>query len=59
MEFQTNIRKHLFQWSYGVLLWEIFTFCLHPYEGIDNKELKNYLNKGNRLDRSPKAPEFM
>ena len=59
MECQTNSYKKNFQWSYGVVLWEIFTFCLNPYEGIDNKDLKYYLREGNRLHRPSQAPNFM
>ncbi|XP_050777439.1 fibroblast growth factor receptor 3-like [Gopherus flavomarginatus] len=38
-------------WSFGVLLWEIFTFGGSPYQGIPSKELFKFLNEGNRLDR--------
>ena len=52
-------KRILFQWSYGVVLWEIFTFGLQPYDGIDNKDIKFYLKEGNRLERPLQAPHFM
>ncbi|XP_033638684.1 plexin-A4-like [Asterias rubens] len=41
-------------WSYGVLLWELFTGGLVPYPGIPNKEVYDYLKRGHRMD----APKF-
>uniref|UniRef100_A0A8C4Y742 Fibroblast growth factor receptor 3 n=1 Tax=Gopherus evgoodei TaxID=1825980 RepID=A0A8C4Y742_9SAUR len=38
-------------WSFGVLLWEIFTFGGSPYQGIQSKELFKFLKEGNRLDK--------
>ena len=41
------------QWSYGVVLWEIYTFGGHPYEGVQNRDIKHHLLEGNRLDKPP------
>lgn len=40
-------------WSFGVLLWEIFTFALQPYYGMTHEEVINYLRAGSILE----APE--
>lgn len=38
-------------WSYGVTCWEILTFGLHPYQGMDPKSIKEFLNDGRRLSQ--------
>ena len=47
------------QWSYGVLLWELMTRGGSPYPGINNYEIKGYLNMGHRLARPEVCPEQM
>ena len=47
------------QWSYGIVLWEIFTYGEQPYEGLENTEIGKYLKEGRRLERPPLAPELM
>uniref|UniRef100_A0A914D8D4 Protein kinase domain-containing protein n=1 Tax=Acrobeloides nanus TaxID=290746 RepID=A0A914D8D4_9BILA len=52
-------------WSFGVLLYEIFSIGLKPYEAIeisrgktfDQKELLEYLQEGGRLERPRLCPE--
>lgn len=48
-----------FQWSYGVLLWELFTRGGEPYPDVPPYELKDYLAEGYRLDKPPHAPDIM
>ncbi|XP_013073516.2 muscle, skeletal receptor tyrosine protein kinase-like isoform X2 [Biomphalaria glabrata] len=36
-------------WSFGVLLWEIFSFALQPYYGMTHEEVINYLRSGHTL----------
>jgi serine/threonine protein kinase len=38
-------------WSYGVCLWEIFTFCAKPYNEIEAIDLVKSLLKGVRLTK--------
>ncbi|RUS70794.1 hypothetical protein EGW08_021442, partial [Elysia chlorotica] len=43
-------------WSFGVLLWEIFTLGGTPYAAIDSQQLFSYLKEGHRL-RKPRLCE--
>ena len=44
------------QWSYGVLLWEVFTRGSTPYEHVENWDIGRYIQKGNRLERPEYCP---
>ncbi|XP_061404130.1 fibroblast growth factor receptor 2-like, partial [Lethenteron reissneri] len=43
-------------WSFGVLLWEMFTLGGSPYPGVPVEELFRLLQEGHRLDRPPLCP---
>lgn len=43
-------------WSYGVLLWEIWTLGCLPYKDIDQSNLYNYLREGHRLRQPGGCP---
>jgi serine/threonine protein kinase len=44
-------------WSYGVVLYEIFTFGRKPYEDWKNRRVIEEIKVGNRMERSPLCPE--
>lgn len=47
---QTGL-SHFCSWSFGVLLWEIFTLGGSPYPGIPVEELFKLLKEGHRMDK--------
>ncbi|XP_041738232.1 tyrosine-protein kinase TXK [Coregonus clupeaformis] len=42
-------------WSFGVLMWEVFTEGKTPFEGRSNVDVMDEITKGNRLYRPQKA----
>ncbi|XP_040602001.1 leukocyte tyrosine kinase receptor isoform X2 [Mesocricetus auratus] len=43
-------------WSFGVLLWEIFSLGYMPYPGHTNQEVLDFIVKGNRMDPPRNCP---
>uniref|UniRef100_A0A5K3FHD6 Protein kinase domain-containing protein n=2 Tax=Mesocestoides corti TaxID=53468 RepID=A0A5K3FHD6_MESCO len=46
-------------WSYGVVLWEIYSVGYTPYNDIENAQLLEYLKAGHRLERPLDTPDDM
>eukprot|EP01114_Cavostelium_apophysatum_P020724 TRINITY_DN7027_c0_g1_i1.p1 TRINITY_DN7027_c0_g1~~TRINITY_DN7027_c0_g1_i1.p1 ORF type:complete len:880 (+),score=201.48 TRINITY_DN7027_c0_g1_i1:204-2843(+) len=44
-------------WSFGVVLWEIFSFGAMPYSGKSNTETADFVLKGNRLSAPSICPD--
>jgi len=44
-------------WSYGVLVWELFTRGSQPYSDVDPWEMRDYLQSGYRLPRPKYFPD--
>ncbi len=44
-------------WSYGVLVWELFTRGTTPYTQIDNNYIFHHLKQGNRLPKPKYCPK--
>lgn len=49
----------LCQWSYGVVLWEIYSLGRGPYPGVDNADIPDYISAGNRLKQPALCPQIM
>lgn len=43
-------------WAFGVLLWEIATYGMSPYPGIDLTDVYHRLESGYRMDIPPGCP---
>ncbi|XP_066503474.1 megakaryocyte-associated tyrosine-protein kinase isoform X2 [Hoplias malabaricus] len=43
-------------WSYGVLLWEIFSYGMQPYPKMSLKDVKEQVEKGYRMEAPEKCP---
>ncbi|XP_023931648.1 hepatocyte growth factor receptor-like [Lingula anatina] len=46
-------------WSYGVLLWELFTRGKVPYPGVDEWDVLEFLKLGRRLGRPEYCPQHV
>ncbi|XP_052256921.1 muscle, skeletal receptor tyrosine protein kinase-like [Dreissena polymorpha] len=44
-------------WSYGVILWEIFSYALQPYYGMTHEEVVEYLKDGKNLVCPENTPQ--
>ena len=44
-------------WSFGVVLWEIFTFALQPYYGLTHDEVVRYIKEGKVLAQPERTPQ--
>ena len=40
-------------WSFGVTMWELFTYGQRPYENIRARDIPELLEKGERLPQPP------
>ena len=47
------------RWSFGVLVWEIYTFGERPYAGLQNKEVLGHVRAGRRLRHPAGCPGEM
>lgn len=45
-------------WSFGVLMWEVFTYCLeNPYHGMNNSQVYQFIVDGGRLHKPAVCPD--
>ncbi|XP_028828931.1 tyrosine-protein kinase SYK isoform X2 [Denticeps clupeoides] len=43
-------------WSFGVLMWEAFTYGQKPYKGMKGNEVIQMIERGERMDAPPNCP---
>ena len=44
-------------WSFGVTMWEIFSFAIQPYYGISNEEVTKFIRSGKHLEKPRDCPD--
>lgn len=44
------------RWSFGIVLWEIFTLGGNPYPGLPKEQLLDYLREGQRMKQPHDCP---
>eukprot|EP01147_Barroeca_monosierra_P004478 gene4478-6723_t len=45
-------------WSFGVTMWEIFSFGEKPYKGLKGREVIMMVKRGERLAKPPHCPKW-
>ena len=43
-------------WSFGVVMWEVFSFAMQPYYGTSNDEVTQRIRRHNILEKPPQCP---
>ncbi|XP_048359730.1 tyrosine-protein kinase SYK isoform X2 [Sphaerodactylus townsendi] len=43
-------------WSFGVLMWEAFSYGQKPYKGMKGGEVSQMIERGERMERPPACP---
>nr|XP_056704144.1 tyrosine-protein kinase SYK [Euleptes europaea] len=43
-------------WSFGVLMWEAFSYGQKPYKGMKGGEVSHMIERGERMERPPACP---
>ncbi|CAH8640917.1 unnamed protein product [Schistosoma intercalatum] len=46
-------------WSFGVFLWEVFSFAVEPFTDLSHTEIIKLLEHGDRLTRPSQCPEYI
>ncbi|KAG5851459.1 hypothetical protein ANANG_G00093670 [Anguilla anguilla] len=46
-------------WSYGVTMWEAFSYGGKPYKKLKGSEVNSFIEEGKRLPSPPECPETM
>ena len=46
-------------WSFGVVMWEIFSFAMQPYFGLSNEEVTKHIRMGKHLEKPVDCPDVM
>ncbi|XP_073532013.1 proto-oncogene tyrosine-protein kinase ROS isoform X2 [Phyllobates terribilis] len=46
-------------WSFGVILWELFSLGQQPYQGYSNMEVLHFVRSGQRMDSPDNCPDDM
>ncbi|MBN3306531.1 ZAP70 kinase, partial [Amia calva] len=46
-------------WSYGITMWEAFTYGQKPYKKMKGPEVISFIEAGNRMDSPAACPEVM
>ncbi|XP_052740241.1 insulin receptor isoform X1 [Bicyclus anynana] len=44
-------------WSYGVVLWEMATLAMQPYQGLSNEQVLRYVVEGGVMERPEHCPD--
>ena len=44
-------------WSFGVCMWEIFSYGNVPYDNFSNRDTVQYINSGYRLEKPENTPD--
>ena len=55
-----SLRQFYFKsdsWSFGIVLWEAFSYGGLPYDGMDDCEMLNMLSNGGRLEKPMNCPD--
>ncbi|XP_026320144.1 insulin receptor-like isoform X2 [Hyposmocoma kahamanoa] len=44
-------------WSYGVVIWEMATLAMQPYQGLSNEQVVRYVVEGGVMERPEQCPD--